>query len=93
MSGSGRTRARRGRSARGTESHSPTVANHLVFEADARIVRAQASKILAARALLPTVNQAAYKQMLYDFITGRTCSSPVRAAAPHPKTTPLGTRP
>ena len=52
-----------------TESLSTTVANHLVFEADARIVRAQASKILATRALLPTVNQAAYKQMLNDFIT------------------------
>jgi hypothetical protein len=51
------------------ESLSTTVANHLVFEADARIVRAEASKILATRALLPTVNQAAYKQMLNDFIT------------------------
>ena len=52
-----------------TESLSPTVANHLVFEADARIVRAEASKILATRALLPTVNQAAYERMLNDFIT------------------------
>jgi hypothetical protein len=52
-----------------TESLSPTVANHLVFEADARIVRAQARKILATRALLPTVNQAAYERMLNDFIT------------------------
>jgi hypothetical protein len=52
-----------------TESLSPTVANHLVFEADARIVRAEARKILATRALLPTVNQAAYERMLNDFIT------------------------
>jgi hypothetical protein len=52
-----------------TESLSTTVANHLVFEADARTVRAQARKILATRALLPTVNQAAYRRMLNDFIT------------------------
>jgi hypothetical protein len=52
-----------------TESLSPTVANHLVFEADARIVRAEARKILATRALLPAVNQAAYERMLNDFIT------------------------
>jgi hypothetical protein len=51
------------------ENYSPTVANHLVFEADARVVRAEASKILATRALLPTVNQGAYKVMLNDFIT------------------------
>ena len=50
------------------ESHAPTVANHLAFEADARVVRAQAEKILATRALLPTHNRAAYKQMLKDFI-------------------------
>jgi len=51
------------------ENYSPTVANHLVFEADARIVKAQAAKILATPALLPTVHQAAYKTMLNDFIT------------------------
>jgi hypothetical protein len=51
------------------ENYSPTVANHLVFEADARIVRTEARKILATPALLPTVNQAAYKLMLNDFIT------------------------
>ena len=50
------------------ESHAPTVANHLAFEADARVVRTQADKILATRALLPTHNRAAYKQMLKDFI-------------------------
>ena len=50
------------------ESHAPTVANHLAFEADARIVRARAEKILSTRALLPTHNRAAYKQMLKDFI-------------------------
>jgi hypothetical protein len=52
-----------------TESHSPTVANHLVFEADGRVVRAEARRILSTRKLLPTVNRAAYKKMLNDFIT------------------------
>jgi hypothetical protein len=52
-----------------TESHSPTVANHLVFEADARVVRAEAEKILSTRALLPTHNRRAYERMLKDFIT------------------------
>ena len=51
-----------------TESHSPTVANHLVFEADARVVRGEAQRILASPALLPTVNRAGYEQMLNDFI-------------------------
>jgi hypothetical protein len=51
------------------EAHAPTVANHLIFEADARTVRAQADKILATSALLPTVNRAAYQQMLHRFIT------------------------
>jgi hypothetical protein len=50
------------------ESHSPTVANHLVFEADARVVRAEARKILRTPALLPKHNRAAYKRMLNDFI-------------------------
>jgi hypothetical protein len=52
-----------------TEAHAPTVANHLVFEADARVVRAEASEILRTPALLPAHNQAAYKQMLNDFVT------------------------
>jgi hypothetical protein len=52
-----------------TESHSPTVANHLVFEADARVVRAEAEKMLSTRALLPTHNRGAYERMLKDFIT------------------------
>jgi hypothetical protein len=52
-----------------TENLSSTIANHLVFEAAARIVRTEARKILATRALLPTVNQAAYERMLNDFIT------------------------
>lgn len=52
-----------------TESHSPTVANHLAFEADARVVRAEAERILSTRALLPTHNRAAYERMLKDFIT------------------------
>jgi hypothetical protein len=51
------------------ENYSPTVANHLIFEADARTVRTQAAKILATPALLPAVHQAAYKTMLNDFIT------------------------
>jgi hypothetical protein len=51
------------------EKYAPTVANHLVFEADARAVRAQAAKILATPALLPTVHRAAYQTMLNDFIT------------------------
>ena len=51
------------------EAHSDTVANHLIFEADARTVRAQAEKILSTSALLPTVNRAAYQQMLHRFIT------------------------
>ena len=51
-----------------TESQSPTVANHLVFEADARGVRGEAQRILADPALLPTVNRAGYQQMLNDFI-------------------------
>jgi hypothetical protein len=52
-----------------TESHAPTVANHLVFEADGRVVRAEAEKILSTRALLPTHNRAAYERMLKDFVT------------------------
>jgi hypothetical protein len=52
-----------------TEAQAPTVANHLVFEADARVVRAEAEKILHTRALLPTHNRAAYERMLKDFIT------------------------
>jgi hypothetical protein len=51
-----------------TESQSPTVANHLVFEADARAVRAEAEKILSTPSLLPKVNRAAYEMMLNDFI-------------------------
>src|SRR5205814_805629 len=38
------------------ESHVPTVANHLIFEADARVVRSQAKKILATPSLLPKVH-------------------------------------
>jgi len=51
-----------------TEDHAPTVRNHLIFEADARVVRAEARKILRTRALLPKHNLAAYKAMLNDFI-------------------------
>ncbi len=51
-----------------TENGSPTVANHLIFEAGARAVRAQAEKILADPALLPSVNRAAYQHMLTDYI-------------------------
>jgi hypothetical protein len=52
-----------------TEAHAPTVHNHLVFEAAARVVRAEARKILRTRALLPKHNLAAYRRMLNDFIT------------------------
>ena len=51
------------------EAHAPTVANHLVFEADARVVRAEARTILGTPALLPAHNRAAYQAMLTDFIT------------------------
>jgi hypothetical protein len=51
-----------------TEDHSPTVANHLVFEADARVMRAEAWKILGTPALLPNVNRAGYELMLKEFI-------------------------
>jgi hypothetical protein len=51
------------------EDHAPTVANHLIFEAGARVVRAEARKILRTPALLPKVSRAAYKRMLNDFIT------------------------
>jgi len=51
-----------------TEDQSPTVANHLVFEADARVVRAEAWRILGTPALLPDVNRAGYELMLKDFI-------------------------
>jgi hypothetical protein len=52
-----------------TEAHAPTVANHLIFEADSRIVRAQARTILSTPALLPAHNRAAYTAMLTDFVT------------------------
>jgi hypothetical protein len=51
-----------------TESHSDTVANHLIFEADARVVRSQAHKILATPRLLPSHHRAAYQRMLHKFI-------------------------
>src|ERR1700744_6149892 len=51
------------------ESRSPTVANHLVFEAAARVVRAEAEKIRSTPALLPAVKRAAYAKMLADFVT------------------------
>ncbi len=51
------------------EAHAPTVANHLIFEADARVVRAEAEHILSTPALLPAVHRAGYKTMLDDFIT------------------------
>ena len=47
---------------------SPTAANHLVFEADARALRAEAEKILSTPSLLPKVNRAAYEEMLNDFV-------------------------
>ncbi len=50
------------------EDHSPTVANHLAFEAAARIVRAEARTILSTPALLPDTNRGGYERMLKDFI-------------------------
>jgi hypothetical protein len=52
-----------------TEAHAPTVANHLIFEADSRVVRTQARTILSTPALLPAHNRAAYTAMLTDFVT------------------------
>ena len=51
------------------ENQATTVANHLIFEADARTVRTEARTILANPALLPTTGRAAYVTMLNDFIT------------------------
>jgi hypothetical protein len=51
------------------ENQAGTTANHLLFEADARTVRAQARAILDHPALLPAVHRAAYQAMLNDFIT------------------------
>jgi hypothetical protein len=51
------------------EKQADTAANHLIFEADARAVRAQARTILASPALLPAVHRAAYETMLHRFIT------------------------
>ena len=51
------------------ENQATTVANHLVFEADARTVRTEARTILANPALLPATGRAAYVTMLNDFIT------------------------
>jgi hypothetical protein len=50
------------------EDHSPTVANHLAFEAGARTVRAEARTILGTPALLPATNRGGYERMLKDFI-------------------------
>lgn len=52
-----------------TENYAPTVANHLVFEADARTVRAEADKILSSPTLQPVHGRQAYQQMLKDFVT------------------------
>ena len=51
------------------EDQSDTAASQLVFEADARTVRAEARTILANPALLPATGRAAYETMLNDFIT------------------------
>jgi hypothetical protein len=51
------------------ENQATTTANHVIFEADARTVAAQARTILTSPALLPTQNRAAYQNMLTDFIT------------------------
>jgi hypothetical protein len=51
------------------ENQATTAANHLIFEAAARTVAAQARTILANPALLPATHRAAYQAMLNDFIT------------------------
>jgi hypothetical protein len=51
------------------ESQAPTGANHVAFEGAARVVRAQARRILGDRALLPVTGRAGYETMLRDFIT------------------------
>jgi len=51
-----------------TESFAATDANHVVFENDARAVRAEAVTILSRPDLLPTVDRGRYKEMLHDFI-------------------------
>jgi hypothetical protein len=51
-----------------TESFASTDANHLLFETDARAVRAEARTILSSPDLLPAVNRGRYKEMLHDFI-------------------------
>jgi uncharacterized protein YceK len=51
------------------ENQAATVANHLIFEADARTVATQARTILAHTSLLPTQHRAAYQAMLTDFIS------------------------
>ena len=50
------------------EDHSRSVGNRLAFEADARIVLAEADTILRSPALLPKVGRAGYERMLNDFI-------------------------
>ena len=50
------------------EDNSQSVANRLAFEADARIVLAEAATILRSPALLPKVGRAGYERMLNDFI-------------------------
>jgi hypothetical protein len=59
-----------------TEDHSPTVANHLAFEAAARTVRAEARTILSTPALLPATNRGGYERMLKDFIVVATVLQP-----------------
>ena len=51
------------------ENQAGSVANHLMFEADARTIRTEARTILADPALLPATHRAAYITMLNDFIT------------------------
>ena len=51
------------------ENQATTVANHLIFEADARTVRTEARTILADLALLPTHPPRRLGHMLNDFIT------------------------
>jgi hypothetical protein len=58
------------------ENYSPTTANHLTFEADARTVRTQARTILTHPALLPASHRTQYVTMLTDFINVATLLQP-----------------
>src|ERR1017187_2972243 len=75
-----------------TEAHAPTVANHLVFEADARAVRAQASEIIRTPAL-PASPGPARRPSQPPCSTRRPPAwagqKPARSSAPRPCCRPI----